>query len=242
MRTLAELKFFSQKKLTGRYGLTIGVTLTIFACDLLLSVLVEYIVPPKSIALFVAYECVIFLLDLLLGMLLSGQTYLYMNILYDRQAAFSDLKQGFIEHPEKAMMLQLPFAASATIATAPLQLYQFFFYESRDRDLLFWCMVIAMAGLIAQIVLSLVFSQVYYLLHDFPERRVPELFGASAKLMRGHIGQYFLLLASYIPWLLISAMLFFIPALFIMSQMNAAQAAFYQRLMSGHDRRTGSSL
>ncbi|MCR5675139.1 MAG: DUF975 family protein [Lachnospiraceae bacterium] len=230
--TSSELKHFSQRKLSGKYGVTIAVTLTVFVSNLLLSMIVQWLVPPDSVALFFAYTVVVFLVDLLFGLLVSGRTYLYMNILYDREVSFADLKQGFLEHPEKAMFLQLPFALAGSLATTPVEFYQIFYYnrQQADRNMLFLCMLIGTAGIIVSVILELVFSQVFYLLHDFPEKAVPDLFRASAKLMRGHKGQYFLLLLSYVPWLMLSAMLFFIPALFIISQMYAAQTAFYQNL------------
>ncbi len=230
MSTYSELKNYSRRKLNGKYGLTIGVTLTIFLCNIVLSYVVEWIVAPKNPLSLAAFEIVVFLVSLLLGMLMSGRTYLYMNILYDREASFGDLKQGFIEHPEKALMLQIPFALAGMLATAPLHVYQLFYMGSLNRDVLFYCLVLAFAGFVAEAALDLVFSQVYFLLHDFPDRSVTELFAASAKLMQGHIGQYFLLFLSYLPWLMASAFLFFIPAPFIISQIYAAQAAFYQAL------------
>ena len=212
--------------------MTIAVTLTLLACSLFLSLLVDQLVPVSNIALFAASTFATFLIDLLLGTLVSGEAYLYMNIVYDREASFGDLKQGFAEHPEKAMLLRIPFAAAATLASSPMVFYQIFYRNTPDRSVLFYCMLLSAAGLAIEVILELVYSQVFYLLHDFPERRTTELFSASARLMRGHIGQYALLLLSYLPWLFLSALLFFIPALFVVSQINAVQAAFYRSLTS----------
>ena len=67
-------------------------------------------------------------------------------------------------------------------------------------------------------------------MHDFPDRSAKELFQASIKLMKGQKFRYFMLLLGYVPWLLLSAFLLFIPALFVMSQMYTAQAFFYKNL------------
>lgn len=230
LAAISRLKVYSLQKMNGKYGMTVAVTVLILALNFFFSIVISLIVPPENIFLFAASEFVVFLVDLLMGMLVSGRTYLYMNILYDRTATFGDLKQGFTEHPEKAVLLQVPFALAACIAAAPMSYYQIFYLTSPDRQVLFVCLLISLAGFIGELVLSLIFSQVFYLLHDFPERKASELFAASARLMKGHIGQYFLLLLSFLPWLFLSVLLFFIPALFIMSQMYAAQTAFYQSL------------
>ena len=235
MKTSSELRFLSLKKLNVKYGMTIAVTLTVIGCSLALSWILDMVMSPDSLFSLIAFEAVVFLSDLLLGVLVSGQAYIYLNIAYDKEVSFRDLKQGFTEHPERAAMLRIPFALAAMAATVPLHIYQLFFWESQNRDALFICMLAAIAGFAAEIAVELVFAQVFFLMHDFPDRSAGELLRASMKLMKGQKLRYFLLLLGYVPWLLLSAFLLFIPALFVMSQMYTAQAFFYRELTSARD-------
>ena len=231
MKTSSELRFFSLQKLNGSYGPAVAVTVTVLAINLVFSFFVEMIVQPSNIFSYAAYEVVCFLANLLLGVLISGQAYFFMNIVYGKEAHFSDLSAGWKEHPEKAILLRIPFALAGTLATAPINIYVLFLKDAMDRNVLFVCMLLATAGGVIEVLLEIVYAQVLYLLHDFPDRSVTDLFRASARLMDGHKGQYFLLVLSYLPLLVAGVMLFFIPALFVMSQLNAVQAAFYQALV-----------
>ncbi len=237
MKTSSELRFYSLHKLDGFYGPAVGVSVTVLVINLALSFVVEMIVQPTNIFSYAAYEVVCFLANLLLGLLVSGEAYFYMNIVYGKGAQFKDLSAGWKEHPEKAMLLRIPFALAGTLATAPVNIYVLFLKEAQDRNVLFVCLLLTAAGAAIEVILELVYAQVLYLLHDFPERSVTELFRASAKLMDGHKGQYFLLILSYLPLLFVGVVLFFIPALFVLTQLNTVQAAFYQALVNpGGDR------
>ncbi|MCR5178434.1 MAG: DUF975 family protein [Lachnospiraceae bacterium] len=230
MKTSSELRFLSLQKLNGKYGMTIAVTITVIGCSLALSWILDIAMSPDSMFSLMAFEIVVFLSDLLLGVLVSGQAYIYLNIAYDKEVSYKDLKKGFTEHPERAAILRIPFALAATAAALPLHIYQLFFWESQNRDVLFICMLAALAGAMAEIAVELYLSQVFFLMHDFPDRSAKEIFLASIKLMKGQKFRYFMLILGYIPWLFLSAFLLFIPALFVMSQMYTAQAFFYRNL------------
>ncbi len=232
MKTSSELRFFSLQKLNGFYGPAVAITVTVLLINLAFSYFVEIIVQPSTLLSYAAYEVVCFLANLLLGVLVSGQAYFFMNIVYAKGAHFADLSAGWKEHPEKAILLRIPFALAGTLATAPVNVYVLFLKEGQDRNVLFVCLLLATAGLAIEVILEIVYAQVMYLLHDFPERSVPDLFRASARLMDGHKKQYVLLMLSYLPLLFAGVMLFFIPALFVLSQLNAVQAAFYQALVN----------
>ncbi|MCR5094397.1 MAG: DUF975 family protein [Lachnospiraceae bacterium] len=235
MREFSEVKFFSLQKLSGKYGVTVGVTLLLFACSIVEGILVEQLAPPVNLASFILYEIIAFLVNILMGILVSGRTYLYMNIIYDRPAAFADLRQGFVQHPEKAVILQIPFALAASLMTIPLEVFQLFYWDTRDLQVMQNCLSFFVIGLVVYLAVQLLFAQVFFLLHDFPERRPLELFQASVRMMRGHKMTYALLFLSFLPLFLLSALLFFVPVLFVISQLYVVQAGFYRALTKKHE-------
>lgn len=78
------------------------------------------------------------------------------------------------------------------------------------------------------IILSLMFSQTYYILSDQPGLSGGEAVKASMAMMEGHKGEYFVLILSFIPWLLLCILI--IPAFYVVPYMKATMAAYYEYL------------
>ena len=60
--------------------------------------------------------------------------------------------------------------------------------------------VAAIFFIIPGIILALCYSQAKYIMLDHPEMSVIQCMTASRKLMRGHLGEYFVLVLSFIGW------------------------------------------
>ena len=58
----------------------------------------------------------------------------------------------------------------------------------------------AMFFIVPGIILALCYSQAKYIMLDHPEMSVIQCLTASRKLMRGHLGEYFVLVLSFIGW------------------------------------------
>lgn len=84
--------------------------------------------------------------------------------------------------------------------------------------------------IIPGIVLSIMFSQVYFLILKTPEKSVSELFKESALLMKGYKWQLFILNVRFGFFLILSAFTLFIWTLWLIPQYYTAFALFYDEI------------
>ena len=86
--------------------------------------------------------------------------------------------------------------------------------------------------IIPGIVLSIMFSQVYFLILKTPEKSISELFKESALLMKGHKWQLFIMYIRFSFFLFLSAFTLFIWTLWLIPQYYTAFALFYDEISS----------
>nr|MBP7349717.1 hypothetical protein [Butyrivibrio sp.] len=83
-KTTAEIKATAKKQLLGKYGTTIGAALILLATTLFLSSFALMEVNPDSLISIIFYRVILFLIELFMGILISGNAYMYMNVIYDQ--------------------------------------------------------------------------------------------------------------------------------------------------------------
>ena len=86
--------------------------------------------------------------------------------------------------------------------------------------------------IIPGIVLSIMFSQVYFLILKTPEKSVSELFKESALLMKGYKWQLFSMYIRFGFFLILSVFTLFIWSLWLIPQYYTAFALFYDEISS----------
>ncbi len=86
--------------------------------------------------------------------------------------------------------------------------------------------------IIPGIVLSIMFSQVYFLILKTPEKSISKLFKESALLMKGYKMQLFFLYLRFCFFLILSAFTLFIWSLWLIPQYYTAFALFYDEISS----------
>ena len=80
--------------------------------------------------------------------------------------------------------------------------------------------------------ISLKYSQVYYLLLDFPDYSAKELLKMSWKLMKGNAGRLLYLQVSFLPMTLTGILSFGIGFLFVLPYQNMTYTLFYLDLIT----------
>ncbi|MCR4901766.1 MAG: DUF975 family protein [Butyrivibrio sp.] len=231
-KSSSQLKAIAKEKLLGQYSTTIGAFLLYGAITLVLDMVVSFMVNPTDIYTLVIYEVAVFIIELLLGIIISGRAYMYMNVVYSQPANITDLFYGFQSHPNKAIGIQLFYSVAALLVNLPFTIYINFFAYSQSTTGTFVCFLIGAIGILINIYVSLAISQAFYLLQDFPDRSVKNLILTSCKLMKGNKFRLFYIYVSFIPLMLLCIITFFVPFLWVNSYMEATFAAFYQDLIA----------
>ena len=112
-KSTAQLKAIAKERSLGRYGTLIGANIIIFAIQLLVSGITT-VSTSGSILLVIINNCITVIVNILLGLLMSGKAYLYMNLLYSQPVSTADIFFGFRQQPQKAVIIQSVFVSSCT--------------------------------------------------------------------------------------------------------------------------------
>ena len=88
------------------------------------------------------------------------------------------------------------------------------------------CLVLIVPG----IILSLCYSMTYYIMLDDEKISPVEAMKKSREMMRGHKGELFALLLSFIGWALLSVLTCFILLIWLVPYINTTQANFYNKI------------
>ena len=87
-------------------------------------------------------------------------------------------------------------------------------------------------GLIVNVYVSLVYSQAFFILHDFPDRSAKDILATSRHLMKGNKFRLFYLNVTFLPLYLLGCVTLFIPLLWVSVYRYATTCAFYQDLIA----------
>jgi uncharacterized membrane protein len=231
LKTAAELKAIAKERSLDKYGILILANIIIFVLQMAISSIVT-ISNSGSLVIFTINEIIILIVQILLGILVSGKAYLYMNLIYSQTVSTSDIFFGLKQHPNKAVIIQSLFVLADFLASLPASIILFILTPDSPFSLRIALFVAVAIGIVVNIYVSLTYSQAFYLLHDYPDRSAKELLAYSKSLMQGNRLKLFYLHISFIPLIIFGCLTFFIPLLWISVYRYATLTAFYQNLIA----------
>ena len=230
-KSAATLKDIAKEKSLGKYGTLISANIIIFAIQLIVSAITT-VSTSGSIIFVIINNIITIIVNILLGLLMSGKAYLYMNLLYSQPVSTADIFFGFRQQPQKAVVIQSVFVLVDFLVSLPSQILLILYANNPSMDLMA-AMVFALAlGLIINVYVSLVYSQSFFILHDFPDRSAKEILATSRHLMAGNKFRLFYLNVSFLPLYILGCITMFLPLLWIGVYRYATSCAFYQDLIA----------
>lgn len=229
-KTSAQLKQIARGLMIGKYRNAISILL---ASDLIISTLSLFTSTSTGSLAGLAIGFVISFIIVLFGTILSvGQCSFYLNIACGQKYQFSDLFTGFKVHPDKTILTQLIIQLLTAIPMIPAIVVMLITISSEEMVFFLVGCLLLIVGCGVSWWLSLKFSQVYYLLLDFPDYSAMELLKMSWKLMKGHTGRLLYIQVSFLPLMLAGLFSLGIGFLFILPYQNMTYTIFYLDLIS----------
>lgn len=237
-KSSAELKASAREHLLGHYGTVIG-AYAIIACLMgVVTVAVSLIVDIRTVIGTIIYYAIMFLVSVLMGLFTSGSCYLYLKIICGRPVSVGDLFYGFQLCPDKAIVIQAWITLITYLANLPeiVLTYKFTKYATSFQTdkmlslMLPYALSLILSGVVS-VMLSLLYGQAFYLLHDFPQYTARELLTKSRRLMVHHKGRLFYLYVSFLPLILLGILSFGLALLWILPYMAATEAEFFLDLI-----------
>jgi len=236
LKTSTELKAIAKERSLDKYGRLILANIIIFVLQMAISSIVT-VSDSGSLVIFAINEIIILIVSILIGILVSGKAYMYMNLVYSQTVSTSDIFFGLKQHPEKAVIIQSVFVLADFLSSLPAAIIMFILTPQSSYTIRIVLFIAIAFGLIVNVYVSLTYSQAFYLLHDYPDRSAKELLAYSKSLMQGNRFQLFYLHISFIPLIIFGCLTFFIPLLWISVYRYATLTAFYQDLISAQNAR-----
>ena len=92
-------------------------------------------------------------------------------------------------------------------------------------------MAMFVLSLVLNVIFTVPFVLTFYLLTDDPEMGGMEALKTSARLMKGNILKYWLMMLSFVPLLILSVFTMYIGLLWLLPYMYMTETAFYMDIM-----------
>ncbi len=234
-KSSAELKSLAKGKLLGKYGTVISAFIAIEAIILTISLLTSFAVDPASISGLAIQYAVSFIMELIVGIFTVGQIYLYFNISCNKPYNVTDIFYGFKAHPDKAITVKFLILVFTLLCFVPCIVLGVAYVLTNTTILLLFTSLAIVIGSAAAIYINLQFSQVFYLMLDFPNYTSSELLSLSKEVMVQHKGRFFYIQISFIPLVLLAVLSCGIGFLFLVPYMNMVCLEFYMDLIRGRE-------
>ena len=200
-KTSAQLKQIARGIMLGKYRKAISILL---ASDLIINTISVVSATSNESYAGIAIGLAISFILVLLGTILNvGQCSFYLNIACQQKYEFSNLFTGFKVHPDKIIITQVLIQLLTALPILPAIGVIAYAAYTDNMTILFSVgslLLIVGAGLSWWIYLR--YSQVYFLLLDFPEYSAKELMKMSWRLMKGHCGRLLYIQVSFLPLML----------------------------------------
>ncbi len=234
LKTISQLKAIAKERSLGKYGTLIGAAIILGIIRfLVISITSSFTAGSSSPIAIVLGWLIAIIVNTLLGVFVSGEAYMYMNLIYSQTVSISDIFFGFKQQPQKAVALQGIFEIIANVLTLPYFVLLYGLQAGIDFLASIPFLILTLVSYLLLFYVKIVFSQIFFLLHDFPDWSVRQILTTGIHLMKGKKLKYLGLILSFIPMILLGCITLFIPLLWINVYMLATYAAFYQDIMSG---------
>ena len=229
-KTSSQLKQIAKGIMLGKYRNAITLVLAtnlILNTLSLMTITYSHTYIQQIIAFIISF--ILFLIETILKV---GERSFYMNIACKQPYFFSDLFTGFKVHPDKTIITQLLIRLFSTLPLLPaiVLIIVSAFAPNLVITFLLACFLLIIGGGLSWWI-GLRFSQVYYLLLDFPDYSSWELLKSSWKLMKGNAGRLLYLQVSFLPITFAGILSFGVGLLFVRPYQQMTYSLFYLDLI-----------
>lgn len=231
-KSSAELKAYAKEHMLQHYGTAISALLIVGVITIFITFFSTLFLNTKTLTGVILQYLISFVISVLTGLFTSGEKYLYLKICCGRKAATDDVFYGFKLFPNKAVSIQLYLSIWLYLGMLPMTIFSYLIQRNPKNAVVMLLYYLAeILYLVVAVMISLIYAQVFFLFHDFPDYSVSELLSMSRKLMKGSKGRLFYLSVSFLPLLLLGLLSCGIAYLWLIPYMNATYTEFFLDLI-----------
>lgn len=231
-KSCAELKNTAKIKLEGYFGLAISAIVLVQLINYIVTSLITGLVPGLDILSIVLSLLLSAVVSILLGMFNTGLAYFFLSLACGKPCVSSTVFYGFLVHPEKSVKVSLVHSLVSLVCLTPFQFFSLLFLETKDMNYLNIMLITMAVGLIIYLPVSLLISQTYFIIVDFPNYSAKEVLKTSCKIMKKHLWKLFYLELSFLPLMLLCVLTCGIGLIWLLPYMQMTYACFYLDIMN----------
>lgn len=238
MKSIKEIKCLARQTLHGNISAFITLFLSGYLIQsLIVSLPTTFLAVPKNIPLYLSQILLTVLLEAMGSMVMLGVYKGALSLIRGKNFGFKDLFFAFRNQGDHFLALELIFTVINTVASIPGFVFMWMANNSSMNFLTYSLISSFFTGLsvVLTFLITLVFSMSEFLMLDDPSMTAGESLKYSMDLMRGHIGKYFLLILSFLGFIILgftSAMIGFI---WVIPYIIVSEALFYEELCDLQD-------
>lgn len=233
MITNKELKRTARGLLSGKFSSVITLFLSAYIIEsLIVSIPSSILAAPNSLPLFLSQIILTLLLEALGAMIMLGFTRGVLQLARGNSFGFQDLVYSFKNQGDHFLALELILATVNTVTYIPGYAFTWI-SASGDMNLLtysLYSMGFSALSTVLSFLITLVFAMSEFIMIDHPELTAGEALRRSMTLMKGHVGQYFLLVLSFLGYILLGYTSVMIGFIWVIPYMVVSEAVFYETI------------
>lgn len=227
----ARLKAIAREQLLGHYGTAISAEMAALSIMFAASIICSALTDQTSAAGIAISYIISFILEMINGIFLFGLTRFYLNLICGQPCRAADIFYGFRSHADKAIAVRFFQLLLDTICILPALLCLFLYAAKQSAWAFLLFCIFGVVGGIGTVIITLMYSQAYYIMLDFPSYSVKQVMSSSKRIMNGNKARLFYIAASFIPYYLLSLLSCGIAMLWIVPYRKTVFTNFYLDLM-----------
>lgn len=230
-QTSKQLKARARRTLLGHYGLPITAYLLLFLIVMILESLINQVIPYSTSGLLIGYLSLL-IVSLFSSLLDAGYSYMLLNMARQREYRLSDLFYVFKNMPDHAILIsvRLFLITMACLIPALIGMMLITLFPGVSVFFILYILLL-IVSLVLAVIVSIQYSQIYFIYLDNPYLSPKEVMQESKRLMQGNGGRYFYLLISFFGMILLGILSFTIGFLWLTPYMSMTRAEFYRDLI-----------
>lgn len=227
LKSSSQLKADAREQLLGKYKTVIFAYLIMqFLLSSCLSIAQSQL-NLQSLGGSVIYYTVYLIVTLFGAVFTTGQNYMYLNIARGQEFAVRNIWHAFRNLADRCLILQLIILAKMFLCGIPFIAASAALVMTQNYYLSIAVAATLIFFLVTATIISIHYSQVFYLVLDCPTLSARELLAESKSLMKGHKGGYFYLIISFLGVFLLTVLTFGIGTLWVYPYFMSVKANYY---------------
>lgn len=254
------LKKRAKEQLFMNLGTVIGAFLVHMLCLLPIALVVGEVIPNNLIKVFF-YLVASIALEVYGAFFTVGESLIYLKLATGSEVGVMDLFYGFKGSMSKILGLAIIPAVVLSVVEIPVillnnvlmqvmpsneemlkmlqsnDIQQLYDISMKTLPINLLNLGASVLYLIIMVIVTIAFSQVYFIMLDYPEMNAMEIIKYGFKIMKGSWGRYLYMMLSFIPWYILMFLTCGISYLFTYPYMRATKANFYMDLVNKQEGR-----